>query len=490
MSGQGWLAKGGWLVLGVLVCPALAQVAGPVGEEPEHVASGVAGDAGCVEEAKLVAADGAEDDRFGWSVSVYGDRVLVGAFLADENGPDSGAAYVFRRVGGTWVEEAKLVASDGAAGAQFGSSVSLFGDTAVVGAFLDDGSQVDSGSAYVFRWDGSGWVEEAKLAPVRLSREAHFGAAVSVFEDTVVVGAPNDRADLWDEGTAYVFRRIGGVWVEEAKLASGDVRRPGDRFGASVSVWQDVLAVGVPGAGISDGRVEVFRWNGERWRFEQSIWHEPGTDVGDGFGHSVAVFRDTMLVGVPWGDAAGRNRGGASVFRWDGSTWVFERSLLPGRTIPSGAQFGYSVALWHDTAVVGAPGVDEGGFYSGAVLVFRWDGLGWMERDRFLGPEGVAGAGLGFSVGLQAGGELVVAGARGDRGMVSRTGAAYVVSCPRLRGDFDGDGDVDISDFTVFAGCFTGSGTPCSGECCLADFDGDGDVDIADFNTFAGDFGG
>ncbi len=122
--------------------PALASVAADVSEA-----------------AKLLALDGAVDDRFGFAAAVAGDTAVVAADGGVGNSTIPGSAYVFRYDGTAWVEEAKLMASHGAAADRFGVSVAVAGDTAVVGAFGDDDNGTDSGSAYVFRYDGTAWAE-------------------------------------------------------------------------------------------------------------------------------------------------------------------------------------------------------------------------------------------------------------------------------------------------------------------------------------------
>jgi hypothetical protein len=112
---------------------------------------------------KLLASDGGADDYFGRAVAVSGDTAILGAPRKDDNGSDSGAAYVFRFDGASWVEEAKLLASDGEPGDQFGTAVAVCGDTVAVSAVADDDNGTAAGAVYVFRHDGFNWIKEAKL---------------------------------------------------------------------------------------------------------------------------------------------------------------------------------------------------------------------------------------------------------------------------------------------------------------------------------------
>jgi hypothetical protein len=171
------------------------------------------------EAATLAASDAAPSDLFGVSVSLSGDTVVVGAFVDDDAGAaDTGSAYVFVREGTAWTEQAKLAASDAAAGDEFGTSVSLSGETALVGAFVDDhAGGADAGSAYVFVRTGTTWTEQAKLVAPDAASEDHFGYAVSLSGETAIVGARFDGA-----GSAYVFVRNGTAWTAQAKLVASD----------------------------------------------------------------------------------------------------------------------------------------------------------------------------------------------------------------------------------------------------------------------------
>ena len=136
-----------------------------------------------VSEFKITASDGAAVDAFGYSVSISGDYAVVGAFLDDDSGSSSGSAYIFKRVGESWAQEAKLLPADGAASDKFGRSVSISGDYAVVGAFFDSDNGIASGSAYVFKRTGASWAEEAKLLPSDGAISDVFGISVSISGD-------------------------------------------------------------------------------------------------------------------------------------------------------------------------------------------------------------------------------------------------------------------------------------------------------------------
>ena len=199
---------------------------------------------------KLLAGDGTTDDRFGRYNALHGDVALIGALRDDDNGVVAGSAYVFRRNPGTgeWEEEAKILASDGAAQDHFGVTNAIRGDLAVVGAIWDDTAYPDAGSAYVFRRNpaNGAWEEEAKLQASDADADAYFGGYVEILTDEVIaVGAYGDDYQGELAGAVYLFEYDSGSgeWRELNKLvgaqgASGDVH--GRFFGST----GDIVAVG------------------------------------------------------------------------------------------------------------------------------------------------------------------------------------------------------------------------------------------------------
>ena len=212
------------------------------------------------QQAKLTGSDGAADDFFGISVAVSGDTAVVGARNDDDSGADSGSAYVYVRSGSAWSQQAKLTAGDGATGDLFGLSVAVSGDTAVVGAVWDDDNGGNSGSAYVFVRSGSVWSEQAKLTPSDGAAGDQFGLSVAISGDTVVTGGDGDDDKGSSSGSAYVFVRSGSSWSEQAKLTPSD-GAASDVFGRSVAISGDTAVVGAEfddDKGSSSGSAYVF----------------------------------------------------------------------------------------------------------------------------------------------------------------------------------------------------------------------------------------
>jgi hypothetical protein len=235
-----------------------------------------------MQEAKLVASDGAAQDRFGTSVALSGDTALVGSFL-DELGPNMGrgSAYVFVRSAGVWAQQQKLTASDG--GANFGYAVALSGDTALVGSYLDDGSfgELACGSAYVFVRSGAVWTEQQKLTASDGAAGDHFGWSVALSGDTAIVGAIYDNIGASTyQGSAYVFVRSGAVWTEQQKLTASD-GAAADVFGYAVALSGDTALVGAGGGddvGVNadQGSAYVFVRSAAVWTEQQKLTASDG----------------------------------------------------------------------------------------------------------------------------------------------------------------------------------------------------------------------
>jgi hypothetical protein len=180
--------------------------------------------------AKLLPDDGSPEDRFGGRVSIFGDTAVFGVPIDDDQGPYSGSAYVFDKVSGVWTQSAKLLPAGGTAYDFFGISIAIFGDTVVVGADGDDDSGSSSGSAYVFENVGGVWTQTAKLLAADGATADHFGFSVSVSGDTAVIGAHHDDDNGMDSGSVYVFEKVSGVWTQIGKLLGAD-GAAGDLFG-------------------------------------------------------------------------------------------------------------------------------------------------------------------------------------------------------------------------------------------------------------------
>jgi hypothetical protein len=194
-----------------------------------------------LEQAVLIGSDVSAWDSFGASIAIDGNVAVVGAPHQYDLVPGPGAAYVFRFDRSGWVEEGKLTAGNGENDDGFGCRVGVSGDFVVVGAHRDDDFGPGFGSAYVFRWVSDEWVQYDKLGASDGEGGAQFGSAVAVSRDALIVGAYRDDAVATDSGAAYVYRLIGDQWLEAVKLIPHDAHYS-DRFGISATILEGNVA--------------------------------------------------------------------------------------------------------------------------------------------------------------------------------------------------------------------------------------------------------
>ncbi|MCP4541270.1 MAG: DUF11 domain-containing protein [Chloroflexi bacterium] len=377
---------------------------------------------------KLTASDGAADDAFGYAVALSGDIAIVGA---EGVVSDTGAVYVFgRNAGGTdnWGQIAKLTASDGAEGDHFGCAVDISTDTIVVGANGDDGS----GAVYVFDYS---WSQTAKLVATDVVTADAFGGAVAISGDTIIVGAEGHDANGDNAGAAYVFDQGGtDIWSEIIKLTAGD-GADDDAFGGAVDIISDTIVVGArydDDNGTNSGSVYVFERNqGGADNWGQAAKLTPGDgDRYDYFGNAVALGEDanTLVVGAYEDNDEGDDSGSAYVFdRGGGGFWSQTAKL----TADDGAiddRLGSAVSVSGDTVAAGARygnGALEA--EAGAAYIFDRDSGGpnaWGQTAKLTADDGAKDDYFGHALVIRA--DTIIVGAYGDDDEGTLTGSAYV----------------------------------------------------------------
>ncbi len=374
---------------------------------------------------KITASDGQEQDTFGQSVFIESDRAIVGVPYSDVAAGDAGAAYVFKRQGDAWFEEGTLYASDPGEWDSFGDSVSLSGSYAIVGSICDDDAGSCSGSAYIFHFNGTNWVQQAKLTASDAAGNDRFGCSVSISGDRAIVGAyGNDDAGS-SSGAAYLFERSGSAWVQQPKLTASDAAAV-DRFGDAVSVCGDYAFVGATlddDYGEDSGSAYVFHREGGNWvEVDKLTTEEPGSDY-DLFGASVAVASDYAIVGAYGANDGGANPGAAYVFKRDGANWS-QQTKLTNDSGSSNDLFGWTVSISSDYALVGAHQDDENGALSGACYAFNREGETWVPKPKITPFDPMPWHYYGYSVGVS--GSTAVVGAYEDGDSAPSAGAAYI----------------------------------------------------------------
>lgn len=357
--------------------------------------------------------DGSASDKFGISVSISGDYAIIGAYLDDiGSNTDQGSAYIFTRQNGGWAEQAKLIASDGTAGDNFGTSVSIDGDYVIVGSPKGSGSWFLQGAAYIFIRNGSSWVQQAKLNSSDGVIGESFGTSVCINGDNAIIGNPTATVLYANQGAAYIFLRSGTIWSQQAKLtfANGQYN---DHFGSSVGISEASAIVGAPDFdwfNPNQGAAFIFVRTGSTWTQQDRLMPVDGAQ-DDNFGASVTINIDNALIGAPNDDGVFANQGCAYIFARNGATWTQKIKLIPANT-QLNANFGSSVNIFGDYAIVGAPYEDNlSSTYhtkEGVIYIYHYTATGWDllrsvkdgsgQSSGFFGTS-VAGSGYNYIIG-------------------------------------------------------------------------------------------
>ncbi|MGB3081204.1 MAG: FG-GAP repeat protein, partial [Saprospiraceae bacterium] len=269
---------------------------------------------------------GVAGDFFGNSVSISGDFAIVGSPNDDETNNNQGSATIYHFNQGHWTWMQKITDPTGFMDDNFGISVSLSGNFAIVGAYNDDGPFNNQGSVSVFQYNGISWDWLEKITDPDGAASDHFGFSVSMSGDNFIAGSYlDDSSPGGDQGSACVFHFDGTNWVFVVKLTD-PLSGLADGFGSSVSLAGNNIIVGSPyddaGANTDQGSASIYQYDGNAWVYMQKVIDSDGAS-SDYFGSSVTISNIYAAIGSP-GDKVGNNedQGSATVFRYNGSSWV------------------------------------------------------------------------------------------------------------------------------------------------------------------------
>lgn len=369
------------------------------------------------QQAELTPADGQAGDEFGWTVDVSGDTAVVGAYHSHDY---AGAAYIFVRTGTVWTlqqelaDPAPVVTYD-----DFGTSVAIDGDTVVVGAW---GKNSGAGAAYVYVRSGTTWAQQATLSAPDGAPNDIFGWWVALRQSTILVGAQWHNSQT---GAAYVFVRARASWGLQAELVAAD-GAPGDDFGQAVALGTDTAVIGADGKNNGAGAVYVFHRDGSAWT-QQAELVAADAAPGDSLGITVAVSQGTIVAGAAY--RAGLS-GAAYVFINGGMGWVQQAEITAADGAPLD-ELGDAVAVRGNVALVAAP-YHNGG--RGTVYVYTRSGTTWTLRQELVAADAAPGDHFGFATALR--GTTALFGAQGKNAAM---GSAYVFTASSAAAADDGD---------------------------------------------------
>ncbi len=420
------------------------------------------------EDLKVLASDGAAEDEFGHAVAIDQGVVAVGAPKADDNGSNSGSAYLYDAFTGAQIAE--LIPSDGAAGDEFGFSIAIDGGIVAVGAWRDEHNGISSGSAYLF--DATTGAELAKLTPDDGAAGDEFGFSIAIDGAVVVVGAKRDDDNGADSGSVYLFDVGSGAQVDKLVADDGTAN---DNFGGAVAIDGGVVAVGAHG---DWARVPL---SGSAYLFDAitgdqsfKLLADDGA-TNDFFGSAIDIDDGVVVVGA-WSKSIVFDHSGAA-YTFDAATGSQITRLVPSDSYDRD-NFGITVSIDDGVVAVGAHQDDDNGFNSGSAYLF--DAFSDTQIDKLLASDGAVFDLFGTSIAIDNG--VVVVGAIGDEDSGSDSGSAYVFGSPVStfrRGDANADGLLDVADpVFILAALFTGGPASTCAE--ASDANDDGSVDLAD----------
>jgi MYXO-CTERM domain-containing protein len=418
--------------LGLVTCAALLQAS--------HGLAGMI----AVDDGSLAPHDTQAEDWFGFALAVEDDLAVVGAWAHSALQTRGGAAYLYGRDASGWMTPVKITPADPQYDQRFGNSVAIAGNDVLVGAHHDETLAWASGAVYVFRHDGSAWQQVQKMIPNDGIEDGRFGITMAVSGTTALFGS---RA-----GAAYVYVLEGASWELQQKLTAEDGAGEAERFGLRIAVDGDLAVVGASDATLSvgeEGAAYVFARTGAAWVQQQKLVAADGGPY-DNFGTAVAIHGDTILVGSPYDDDAGSDAGAVYVFRFDGTTWSQQDKLVPSGGAP-GDVFGSSLAMHGALALAGSPSDSEIASQAGAAYLLQDVNGAWSFAHKLTVP--TSGADDHFGLAVATDGSTALVGAPSADQVALNVGMAYSFLLRLETGDPCSEEEACASGFCVDGVC-------------------------------------
>ncbi len=360
-------------------------------------------------------ANGAASDQFGNSVAISGNYAIIGADTDNVGAnSDQGSASIYQWSGSGWVLMQKITDANGAVNDLFGNRVSISGNFAIIGAPSDDiGANLNQGSASIYQWNNSSWILVQKITDATGAANDNFGNAVSISGNYAIVGSDNDDVGAnANQGSVNIYQWNGSIWVLMQKItdATGEA---GDNYGGSVSISGNYALIGANsdevGANTTQGSASIYIRSGSNWVLQEKITDAVGS-AGDRFGYSVSISGSYAIIGA-YADDVGSSaaQGSASVYFRNGSSWDLMKKITDD-TGAAGDYFGYSVSISEDYAIVGAR---NGNNQKGGANIYLRVGFGWQLLQKVVDPGSLGFESFGVSTAIEGNTKRFVCGASG-----------------------------------------------------------------------------
>lgn len=409
---------------------------------------------------QVKASDAAANRNFGNSVSISGDTMVIGS----PSSANDGSVYVFRWSGTAWSQEQKISGPNIVAGPQtgFGRVVAVSGNTLVIGANVDDTAASDAGAAFIYERVAGVWNLQQKITASNAAPNDNFGDAIAIDGDTIVVAAPSADAGGTDRGTVYSFVKNGSIWSEQNIFPAITGAANGDKVGEgnAISISGDTVAVGARSAASNNGRVGLYKRQLVGWTLDATLQSpDSGTDTTGRFGSAVSVRGDTLAVGALTSVKTVTTGGGAYVFRRTSGAWGASSTgvLVVPAGLANGDNYGGALSLGNNFLVVGAQG---GPANTGSAFAFRFRDGAWQPETKLIPLDASTGDAFGYAVAVD--GDLAVVSAQtDDLPSLTDAGSAWV---------FSRDNNQWLAGDITFTGSTPGA-TDQNGQACAIDGD-------------------
>lgn len=347
---------------------------------------------------KIIADDGSAGDYFSISIDASDQTLVIGV---NEN---KEAAYIYNKMGDSWVFQQKLTGSDTVSGDRFGRAVAISGDMMAISAPLDDDGGTDTGSVYIFKNVAGTWTQVQRLVTSDRGNNDQVGHNLVMQGHTLLVGVSRDDDINSNAGAIYVFNRTGDVWSQAQKLTPADLGA-NDNMGTKISLSGNILVAGVAPHNGSAGAAYVYTKSAGTWSLTTKLLPQDPA-AGSLFGSSVGIYGQTILIGSSSSSAGGTNRGAAYIFENEGGTWQEAQKLVASDAADSD-RFGYTVELGENIALISAVAASPSAAQEGKVYIFSIVGGEWTERKILTVSDPAASGFMGRSLLLRNGQALI-----------------------------------------------------------------------------------
>ncbi|MCX7553277.1 hypothetical protein OS175_05260 [Marinicella sp. S1101] len=377
---------------------------------------------------------GAANHNFGNAVSMHGNHLIIGAMRDKEIYEEGGSASIFQWLENSWQLMQILTPKDLQTNSRVGSAVAIHEDTAVVVAHDGYSPSADTSVFYVYKLEKDTWIEQQKVVIPQSQDSEYYYASVSLFDDVIAIGAIGFENQPGNIGAVFVFKEVAGSWVQQQQLIP-ETTSNYYRFGKSVSVQGDRLAVGSQTDVSGQGAVYMFEYNmdSSSWVQTDKLLASDGASA-DEFGYSVNLSGDDLIIGAPGDNLFYEiyRKGSAYFFHNNQGLWTESLKVEYDVAVPMAYTFGSSVSLDNDTAVIGTGYFDRNSslpYYDmGEVFVYKKTNQLWQRAMILDNPNPQELGGFGLAVDISN--DKVVVGSRFDDARGTDSGAAYVFDIP------------------------------------------------------------